>query len=329
MRLSLPEAPGRRALLVGLLCSLLLHVVLIGAAVLWNQLWPPVYVKRGEPLLVDIAPERPAERAPRGSLSDPPARPTPPAARRAEAPPAPPVRPPAPRVPAPRPAPPPAAKPEPAPAPPVAAPASAPEVARAQPPEPPPVPVPSPPPASRPSEPPAVEPSPGARPAPSSPEPPALAPPPGAAPGLGRPRLDLPAAMLRRPPGGGTQGGRGGIEGEPVPLDTPDPRYKEYFDLIREKIRRNWGYPREAADRGIEGQLLIEFHIARSGQLEYIELRRTSGVGVLDEYALNAIRLAQPFPPVPEPIAKNVLAISGLFRYQIVTGSSLLNQILR
>jgi periplasmic protein TonB len=135
--------------------------------------------------------------------------------------------------------------------------------------------------------------------------------------------------MLRRPPGGGLQGGRGGVEGEPVPLDTPDPRYKEYFELIREKIRKNWGYPREAADRGIEGQLLIEFHIAKNGQLEYIELRRTSGAGVLDEYAMNAVRLAQPFPPVPDPIAKNVLAISGLFRYQIVTGSSLLNQILR
>jgi TonB family protein len=164
-----------------------------------------------------------------------------------------------------------------------------------------------------------------------SPEQTALAPQSGAAGtrGLGRPRLDLPAAMYRRPPGGGAQDGRGGVEGEPVPLDTPDPKYKEYFELIREKIRRNWGYPREAADRGMEGQLLIEFHIAKNGQLEYIELRRTSGVGILDHYALNAIRLAQPFPPVPDALAKNVLPISGLFRYQIVTGSSLLNQILR
>ena len=87
------------------------------------------------------------------------------------------------------------------------------------------------------------------------PDGPAPTPQPGASggPGLGRPRLDLPAAMLRRPPGGGTQGGRGGVEGEPVPLDTPDPRYKEYFDLIREKIRKNWGYPRDAADRGDRG----------------------------------------------------------------------------
>jgi TonB family protein len=153
---------------------------------------------------------------------------------------------------------------------------------------------------------------------------------PGSAPGgagLGRPRIDLPPSMLRR--GGGLQDGKGGVEGDPVPLDTPDPRYKEYFDLIREKIRKNWGYPREAADRGIEGNLLIEFHIAKDGRLEYIELRRTSGVRVLDDYAMNAVRLAQPFPPVPDPLAKNVLAISGLFRYQIITGSSLLNQILR
>ena len=43
---------------------------------------------------------------------------------------------------------------------------------------------------------------------------------------------------------------------------------------------------------------------------------------------MNAVRLAQPFPPVPDSIAKQVLPINGLFKYQIV-GASLLNQYLR
>ena len=43
---------------------------------------------------------------------------------------------------------------------------------------------------------------------------------------------------------------------------------------------------------------------------------------------MNAVRLAQPFPPVPDDIAKQVLSINGLFKYQIV-GASLLNQYLR
>jgi outer membrane biosynthesis protein TonB len=51
-------------------------------------------------------------------------------------------------------------------------------------------------------------------------------------------------------------------------------------------------------------------------------------VEILDDYALNAVRLAQPFPPVPDNLAKQVLAVNGLFNYQIV-GNSFVNQFLR
>ena len=40
-----------------------------------------------------------------------------------------------------------------------------------------------------------------------------------------------------------------------------------------------------------------------------------------------AVKLAQPFPPVPDEIAKQTLAINGQFKYQIVSG--LVNQFLR
>src|SRR5207245_629734 len=138
-----------------------------------------------------------------------------------------------------------------------------------------------------------------------------------------------PPGMFRAPGGGGgLQGGRGGIEGQAIPLDTPEPRYQDYFNRIREKIKRNWIYPREAGDRGIEGELLIEFGIAKSGELQFILLRKTSGVPILDEYALRAVQLASPFPPVPDAISKGGLPINGIFRYQIV-GASLLNNYLR
>jgi protein TonB len=135
--------------------------------------------------------------------------------------------------------------------------------------------------------------------------------------------------MFRRP-GGGLQSGRGGIEGEPIPLDTKDPKYHEYFERVRQKIRANWGYPREAGERNIEGQLLIEFHIARDGRLSYLELVRSSGVKILDDYAMNAVRLAQPFPPVPEGLlVKHAVPISGMFVYRVVDAGSLVNQFLR
>src|SRR5678815_3878530 len=88
-----------------------------------------------------------------------------------------------------------------------------------------------------------------------------------------KPSLDMPPSIFRRPGGGGgiKGGGRGGVEGEPIPLDTTDPKYQDYFNQIRERIKAKWIYPREAGERGISGQLMIEFHISRDGRLPRID----------------------------------------------------------
>jgi TonB family protein len=315
MRVWLPAHRSGRRLVVGIVASVLLHVLLVAGLYLARTLEPPVYKKSGEPLLVDIAPDRPKEPAPLGRPDRPvePDRPTPqprPAPRAA--------------TPPPRVAAPPASRP--APAPPAAkvpetpSPAPAPQVARA--------PDPSPT-QERPSEAaradkPTIEARPEQAPRTAQPE--------AGAPrfALTKPSLDAPPSIFRRPGGGGglKGGGRGGVEGEPIPLDTQDPKYADYFNQIRERIRAKWIYPREAGDRGIGGQLMIEFHISRDGRLALVELRRSSGVEILDDYALRAVQLAQPFPPVPEGLAKAVLPVSGLFTYQIV-GNSFVNQYLR
>jgi periplasmic protein TonB len=309
----------RRALVIAGVCSVLLHV-LLAALVLFGGLWSrPQHAKKGEPLFVDIAPDKPEEKAPRGNPSRPP---SPVPAREAP-------RPPAPKAPeakvrvaeAPRPTPRAAAPAPPAAAPAPPAPAPPQQVAKAEP-EPPapkvpePTPIPTPQAAPPPRE---VPHGPAESVNPSSPPTP-----PGPLTARSSGGIDLPAAMLRRPPrtgGGGLQDGRGGVEGEPIPLDTPDPKYQDYFRILRERIQSKWTYPREAGDRGIGGALLIEFHIAKDGRLSYLEIRRSSGVEILDEYAVNAVKLAQPFPPVPDNLAKQVLAINGNFVYHIVENS--------
>jgi TonB family protein len=100
-----------------------------------------------------------------------------------------------------------------------------------------------------------------------------------------------------------------------------------YLDEVRERIKAKWVYPRRAGERGIEGELVIEFSIAMDGRLEYIKLQDSSGTRILDEAAMTAVRLAQPFDPVPDEIAERTLAINGRFRYQIVNG--LVNLFLR
>lgn len=302
-RIRLPKDPAQRTLALAIVTSVLFHLLLlVPFVVIPGLLQPAPYIKRGEPLLVDIAPERPEEKAPLGNPSRPVA---PPAVR--ERPPSLPSRPPAraraieaPTAPAPRPAPP--------------APTPPPPVAKAEP---------APEPMTRVPEP-----------RPAAPEPPAQPPETtasdSAAPAPPQVAVARPPDGMRRQPGGGgglLGGGRGGVEGEPIPLDTPEPRYQDYFNKIRERIKAKWIYPREAGERGIEGELLIEFHIAKDGRVAFIELRNSSGTAILDDAALTAVKLAQPFPPVPDEIAKRTLAINGQFRYQIVSG--LVNQFLR
>src|SRR5262249_50095439 len=71
---------------------------------------------------------------------------------------------------------------------------------------------------------------------------------------------------------------------------------RAYFATIRDRIRSKWVYPKAAGERNIEGNLVIEFDIAKDGGLGYIALRQTSGTRVLDEATMTAVKLAQPFP---------------------------------
>ncbi len=51
--------------------------------------------------------------------------------------------------------------------------------------------------------------------------------------------------------------------------------------------------------------------------LASVELRRSSGTPILDDAALAAVKQTQPFPPVPDDIAKRSLTINGSFRHNI------------
>jgi TonB family protein len=305
---------------VALAGSLLLHALVLLLATTWTFPQAVYTVKRGEPLIVEL-PER-DETAQRGQPASP--------ASRAPAPvPAP--RPPAPRpavvarAPAPTPAPPreesraPQPAPRPAPAPVPDPPASAapapatPEPART-------APAPA---ASAPSEAPPPAPSPASEPARGQQVAAVPAPRAPAAP-------DIRTALRRGAGGAGGQGeGRAGIEGEPIPLDSRDPKYNDYLDRVRRMIKAKWIFPciKDAA-RGVceyrSAQLTIEFGIAKDGRVPFVNLVRDSGYTIMDEYAMNAIKLASPFPPVPDALGRGK-GIPILARFHYVVDSTLVN----
>jgi TonB family protein len=293
----LPEDRSSRYLVVTVIVSVLFHILIgVGLIVGGDIEQRKIAAKRGEALLVDMAPDKPKETAPLGDPSrlpvpntpDPPrqaAPPTPPAPKAAPVPAAP-------RV---------AEAPKAAPKAPPAAPRSA---------DPGPVPKAAPPA-------PAPDQSQSAQAAPQAPAAQPQPPAPSADPRVASapPQPPPAAAMFRRGGGGGLKGGRGGIEGEEIPLDTPDPNYREYMQKVKRKIYENWGYPYEAQIRGLHGQLVMRFDIAKDGHLEYIELRSSSGQEILDIFALNAVKLGQRYPPLPDAMRRDVLIVTVTFVY--------------
>jgi TonB family protein len=142
-----------------------------------------------------------------------------------------------------------------------------------------------------------------------------------------RPAPDI--RTLRRGSGGagGSGEGRAGIEGEPIPLDSADPRYSDYLDQIRRRIKDKWGYPcvKNEGTRECEyktAKLIIEFGIAKNGKVPFITVVRSSGYAIYDDYAVNAVKLAD-FPPIPDTFSKTGVPILATFSY--VVQSSLTN----
>lgn len=100
-------------------------------------------------------------------------------------------------------------------------------------------------------------------------------------------------------------------------LNAPEIQYISYFASIKRKIELVWQYPYDAAQQGIQGELVIEFVIGRSGALESVNLVQGSGHKILDDEALRALKIAAPFNPIPDQYKIPNLSIRGHFVYEM------------
>ena len=116
-----------------------------------------------------------------------------------------------------------------------------------------------------------------------------------------------------------------------MPLDSKDTDLSDYLERIRRLIKQNWAYPCvKDQQTGVceykSTELVVEFGILKHGPVQYVEVRRASPYGIYDSYAVNAIKLASPFPPVPTAMMARMLhgstgaAIVARFVYHIDTG---------
>lgn len=100
-----------------------------------------------------------------------------------------------------------------------------------------------------------------------------------------------------------------------ITFSTKEYQYQGYMQRLKEKIEGIWRYPRDAAERGIYGDLYIRFTIKKNGKLGAVDLIRTSGYKSLDDAAIKALRDAEPYWPLPDEWGRDGLTITGHFVY--------------
>ncbi|HSN21692.1 MAG TPA: TonB family protein [Usitatibacter sp.] len=78
-------------------------------------------------------------------------------------------------------------------------------------------------------------------------------------------------------------------------------RFAQYVDSWRRRVEHvgNLNYPAEAKAKRIHGSLQLTVAIKANGEVESVEINRSSGHKVLDQAAIRIVRLAAPFEPFP------------------------------
>jgi len=106
-------------------------------------------------------------------------------------------------------------------------------------------------------------------------------------------------------------------KGAGITFDTKEFRYRAYMERLKEKIEGVWVYPRSAAEKGIYGDLIIQFTIRKDGSLVSAKVVRTSGHQELDKAAVQALREGEPYWPLPAGWEEDSLTINGHFIYTL------------
>jgi protein TonB len=85
---------------------------------------------------------------------------------------------------------------------------------------------------------------------------------------------------------------------------TQEFRFARYVEDWRTKVERvgEMNYPADARGQRQYAQLLITVHIKADGQLEKVEINRSSGRKVFDDAAVRIVQLAAPYAPFPPDI---------------------------
>ena len=83
----------------------------------------------------------------------------------------------------------------------------------------------------------------------------------------------------------------------------------EYLARLRDWLSQHLRYPSVARERRQTGTALLRIAVDRNGSVQELELRASTGHGLLDREALEVIERAQPLPALPEYLGRERLEV--------------------
>jgi TonB family protein len=86
-----------------------------------------------------------------------------------------------------------------------------------------------------------------------------------------------------------------------------------YLQQLQEQVRRHWIPGLTQSSR----RTVLHFTVSRAGLVSNIRIAQTSGLSMTDEAALNAVKQAVPFAPLPTAYTENYINIQFTFNINI------------
>lgn len=83
--------------------------------------------------------------------------------------------------------------------------------------------------------------------------------------------------------------------------------FVSYYRMLSLLIQRRIEYPKAALKKGVGGSVYLAFQIDAAGNLLSVTVKKGSGVRVLDQVALRAVKKAAPFPRLPRDLDQKTL----------------------
>lgn len=102
-----------------------------------------------------------------------------------------------------------------------------------------------------------------------------------------------------------------------VSANTKEYAYATYVSAWVQRIQHigNLNYPDAARQNSLHGQLVLTVALRRDGSVKSMDIIQSSGHQVLDDAALRIVKLAAPFPPIPEQTAYDELYITNTWQF--------------